>query len=117
MPKASSAEPKAKPSWSNPKVALSTMAQVHDFLGDATLLDSFFSRLDEIVTLLDAAPGTSSCNTTLARDMIRLRKVNVLMYGRSGAGKTTLVGTLSNQADSMHQDGEQPVTLEVSSAS
>ena len=83
------------------------MPDVHELLGDALLLDTFFSRLDEIVTLLEAAPGTSSCNTTLARDMIRLRRLNVLMYGRSGAGKTTLVGTLTDQAQEMHQDGEQ----------
>lgn len=104
----------ARPSWANPTFALSTMAQVHSHLGDSSLLDSFFTRLDEIVTLLEVAPGTNSCNTTLARDMIRLKRLNVLLYGRSGAGKTTLIGTVTNQAEAVHEDGEQAVTLQVS---
>ena len=87
------------------------MTAVHATLGDANLLDTYFQRLDQICTLIETN-SANNCNTELARDMITRRRLNVLMYGRSGAGKTTLVGTLTDKKE-LHAFGEDSVTLEV----
>lgn len=90
------------------------MQAVHDTLGNATLLDTYFARLDQICTLIETQ-SHNNINTELARDIIGRKRLNVLMYGRSGAGKTTLVGCLTNRQElkAVGELGEGGVTLEV----
>lgn len=107
---AADASPPSRPSWANPVFTLKSLAAVHATLGDNGLLDTFFERLDQIVTLIEAQ--SHACDTELARDMITRRSLNVLLYGRSGAGKTTLIGTVVNDA-AMHKVGEAGVTTAV----
>eukprot|EP00326_Haptolina_ericina_P035435 CAMPEP_0181256226 /NCGR_PEP_ID=MMETSP1096-20121128/49590_1 /TAXON_ID=156174 ORGANISM="Chrysochromulina ericina, Strain CCMP281" /NCGR_SAMPLE_ID=MMETSP1096 /ASSEMBLY_ACC=CAM_ASM_000453 /LENGTH=232 /DNA_ID=CAMNT_0023354447 /DNA_START=1 /DNA_END=695 /DNA_ORIENTATION=- len=45
-------------------------------------------------THITAAPGTRSADLSLAFQMIELKRVNVLVYGQTGAGKSTLIGEL-----------------------
>ena len=49
-------------------------------------------------TLISAASGTSSADVSLAWEMTELKKVNVLVYGQTGAGKSTLIGEIIGQA-------------------
>lgn len=109
-PRASHAEP--RPNWANPCFSLRSINEMHAALADEALLDTFFERLHQIMTLIEAVPGTCLSNTDLARDMITRKRVNVLMYGRSGAGKTTLIGTLTGNSD-LHRHGEAAVTKDV----
>ena len=111
MPPGKDRDAAATPNWSNPVFALTTSAAVHATLNDESLLDTFFERLHQICTLIEAQ--AHSANTELARDMIDKRRVQILFYGRSGAGKTTLIGTLTDQKEKLHAFGEASVTREV----
>ena len=104
------AEATTRPSWANPVFTLRTLAQAQATLQDAHLLDTYFQRLEQVCTIIESIPN--NCNTELARDMIAHKRLNVLMYGRSGAGKTTLVGTLTGNSE-LHVIGEAGVTLDV----
>ena len=111
MPRSSGASSSAgsprRPSWANPLFALTKMDEVHDTLGDAKLLETFFERLEQICILIETL--AHNANTELARDMIKRKRLNVLMYGRSGSGKSTLIGTLTSTAE-LHAIGEDAVT-------
>ena len=111
MPPGKDRDAAATPNWSNPVFSLTTSAAVHATLNDESLLDTFFERLHQICTLIEAQ--AHSANTELARDMIDKRRVQILFYGRSGAGKTTLIGTLTDQKEKLHAFGEASVTREV----
>ena len=106
-----------RPSWANPTFALTSMAQVHATLGNASLLHTFFERLEQICILIESL--AHNANTELARDMIARSRLNVLLYGRSGSGKSTLIGTLTNNTEdgqgstNLHSIGEQAVTTTV----
>jgi GTP-binding protein EngB required for normal cell division len=93
------------------------MAQVHATLGNASLLKTFFERLEQICILIESL--AHNANTELARDMIATSRLNVLLYGRSGSGKSTLIGTLTNNTEdgqgstNLHSIGEGAVTTTV----
>ena len=67
--------------------------QVH--AQETALLGSFFDRLLEVITLIEANESTMGFDTSLAWDMIERGTANVLVYGESGAGKSLLVRTLT----------------------
>ena len=87
-----------RPPWAPPTFAISSKDAAIRALQDPRLLDSFFSRLKDMCTLISAASGTSSADVSLAWDMTELKKVNVLVYGQTGAGKSTLIGELIGQS-------------------
>jgi len=80
--------------WAPPKFTIGQKHSAHVVLQDSSLLESFFARLQDMCTLIAAAPGTSSADLSLAWQMVELKKVNVLVYGQTGAGKSTLIGEL-----------------------
>jgi len=80
--------------WAPPTFEIRTKEDARAALAEPTLLDSFFSGLTDMCTLLAAAPGTAEADLSLAWQMVELQKVNVLMYGQAGAGKSTLIGEL-----------------------
>ena len=84
--------------WAPPTFAISSKDAAIRALQDPRLLDSFFSRLKDMCTLISAASGTSSADVSLAWEMTELKKVNVLVYGQTGAGKSTLIGEIIGQA-------------------
>ena len=87
---------KERPPWAPPTFEIREKDAAVSALQDQNLLDSFFTRLQDMCTLIAAAPGTSACDLSLAWQMIELKKVNVLVYGQTGAGKSTLIGELTS---------------------
>jgi hypothetical protein len=53
------------------------------------------ARLKEVLTLIEANASTKSFDTRLAWDMLRLKTINCLVYGESGAGKSSLVKAIT----------------------
>ena len=68
-------------------------AKALELLKDEELLTSFFDRLLQVLTLIEAHSSTSGFDTSLAWDMIRRETVNVMVFGEAGAGKSLLVRT------------------------
>jgi len=87
-----------RPPWAPPTFEIGTKDAATRALQDPTLLDSFFTRLRDICTLITAAASTSNADLSLAWQMVELKKVNVLVYGQTGAGKSTLIGELTGQS-------------------
>jgi ribosome biogenesis GTPase A len=85
---------KARAPWSPPTFEISTKEAAVAALQDPALLESFFTGLGDMCTHITAAPGTRSADLSLAFQMIELKRVNVLVYGQTGAGKSTLIGEL-----------------------
>ena len=73
-------------------------AKALELLKDEELLKSFFDRLLQVLTLIEAHSSTSGFDTSLAWDMIRRETVNVMVFGEAGAGKSLLVRTLTGDA-------------------
>ena len=84
--------------WLMAPVVLRRREEALSVLQDNTLLKSFFDRLLEVITLIEAAIATAGFDTTLAWDMLKDEQLNVLVYGESGAGKSLLVRTLTGDS-------------------
>jgi hypothetical protein len=83
--------------WRRRELEFTSLKQAREALADEDLLGSFFGRLSEVLTLIEAARSTSGFDTTLARDMLQQKRVNVLVYGESGSGKSSLVKAILNE--------------------
>ena len=70
-----------RPPWAPPTFEIGTKDAATRALQDRTLLDSFFTRLRDICTLITASASTSNADLSLAWQMVELKKVNVLVYG------------------------------------
>ena len=85
--------------WAMPPIKLGSREDALTTLQDPGLLTSFFDRLLEVITLIEANAATAGFDTTLAWDMLSDQQLNVLVYGESGAGKSLLVRTLTGDAE------------------
>jgi len=85
--------------WSTQHFTLSRVEEALALLQEPLLLLSFFERLLEVLTLIEANESTMGFDTSLAWDMIERAQANILVYGESGAGKSLLVRTLTGDED------------------
>lgn len=81
--------------WARQSYALTHRDEALAVLQDKELLTSFFDRLLDVLTLIEANESTLGFDTSLAWDMIKRGQANVMVYGESGAGKSLLVRTLT----------------------
>ena len=81
--------------WSTQRFNITKADDALNVLQETSLLGSFFDRLLEVITLIEANESTMGFDTSLAWDMIERGTANVLVYGESGAGKSLLVRTLT----------------------
>lgn len=85
--------------WARRPIKFNSLYFAHEAMRDSKLLDTFFHRLKEVLTLIEANSSTSGFDTDLAWDMIQQKTVNVLFYGESGAGKSSLVKALTGDSE------------------
>jgi energy-coupling factor transporter ATP-binding protein EcfA2 len=81
--------------WAQQSFTVTRVEDALALLQEPSLLASFFDRLLEVLTLIEANESTLGFDTSLAWDMIERGTANVLVYGESGAGKSTLVRTIT----------------------
>jgi len=81
--------------WSRPVADFKTLEQAQRAFDHPELLHSFFSKMDEILNLIEANNATSDFSTNLARQMIEACTATIYCYGESGSGKSTLIRNLT----------------------
>ena len=85
--------------WQRQSFAFTRREDALSVLQDEDLLQNYWDRLLEVLTLVEANSSTNTHETDLAWDMIDAERVKVLVYGESGAGKSLLVRTLTGCAN------------------
>ena len=93
--------------WARKPIKFNSLYFAHEAMRDTQLLDTFFHRLKEVLTLIEANQSTAGFDTDLAWDMVQQRTVNVLFYGESAAGKSSLVKALTGDPSVTTSSTEQ----------
>ena len=87
--------------WERTMFSLSRREEAIEVLQNEGLLKSYFDRLLDLLTVVEANSSTVSWDTSLAWNMIESERVNVLVYGETGAGKSLLVRTLTGHENAV----------------
>ena len=74
--------------WARQRFSVTRVEESLQVLQEQDLLTSFFDRLLEVLTLIEANESTLGFDTSLAWEMIERGQANVMVYGESGAGKS-----------------------------
>ena len=87
--------------WSRPDANFQTLEEAQEALDHPKLLRSFFTRMQEMLSLIEANNSTSDFNTQLAREMIDTCTATIFCYGETGAGKSSLIRNLTGDPNAV----------------
>ena len=81
--------------------------QALEVLRHPKLLDKYWPRLLDIVTLLEANEATKSFETELHWDLLKKKKMSILFYGAQYSGKSQLIRALSDHKNAIPLPGHE----------
>ena len=92
--------------WAEDIIKFDNKDQALTVLRHKKLLDKYWPRLLDIVTLLEANEATKSFETLLHWDLLKKKRLSVLFYGAQYSGKSQLIRTLSDHKDAIPLPGQ-----------